>query len=190
MHLLHDEKNVRVHASSVGVKEKAKEVVMNFNLIRREPTYPLFRPFGEPFFREMEEMSDRLNRYLTTPLFRPYEKEALKLAEWAPVVDIEETETEYLVKAELPEIQKQDVKVTVENGVLTIQGERKLEKEEKGKKFHRVERSYGTFLRTFTVPEEVEASKVTAEFKDGILRIRLPKTEKVRPKAIEVKLAP
>jgi len=161
---------------------------MNFNLVRREPTYPLFRPFGEPFFREMEEMSDRLNRYLT-PMFRPYEKEALKVAEWAPVVDIEETETEYLVKAELPEVLKQDVKVTVENGILTIQGERKQEKEEKGKKFHRIERSYGTFLRTFTVPEEVEPTKVTAEFKDGILRIKLPKTEKVRPKAIEVKVA-
>jgi HSP20 family protein len=177
----------RVHASSV----KDKEAVMNFNLIRREPTYPtypLFRPFGEPLFREMEEMSDRLNRFFG-PFARPYEKEALKVAEWAPVVDIQETETEYLVKAELPEIEKQDVKVTVENGILTIQGERKQEKEEKGKKFHRIERSYGTFLRTFTVPEEVEATKVTADFKDGVLRVHLPKTEKPRTKAIEVKVA-
>ncbi len=164
---------------------------MNFNLIRREPTYPaypFFRPFGEqPYFREMEEMSDRLNRLFAYP--RPYEKEALKLAEWSPVVDIQETETEYLVKAELPEVLKENVKVTVENGVLTIQGERKQEKEEKGKKFHRIERSYGTFLRTFTVPEEVEATKVAADFKDGVLRIRLPKTEKPRTKAIEVKVA-
>ena len=140
---------------------------MNFNLVRREPTYPLFRPFGEPFFREMEEMSDRLNRYLT-PMFRPYEKEALKVAEWAPVVDIEETETEYLVKAELPEIKREDVKVTVENGILTLQGERKHEKEEKNRKFHRVERSYGTFLRTFTVPSDADEAKVAADFTPAV----------------------
>jgi HSP20 family protein len=161
---------------------------MNFNLIRREPNFPVFRPFGEqPFFREMEEVSDRLNRMFGT-WSRPYEKEALKVAEWAPVVDIQETETEYLVKADLPEVEKKDVQVTVQEGVLTIQGERKQEKEEKGKKFHRIERSYGTFLRTFTVPEDAEESKVTADFKDGVLRVHLPKTEKPRSKAIEVKV--
>lgn len=161
---------------------------MNFNLVRREPNYlPVFRPYGEtPFFREMEEMSDRLNRIFAAS--RPYEKEALKVAEWAPVVDIQETETEYLVKADLPEVEKKDVKVTVEQGVLTIQGERKQEKEEKGRKFHRIERSYGTFLRTFTVPEDAEETKVTADFKDGVLRVHLLKTEKPRSKAIEVKV--
>ncbi|MGH9366808.1 MAG: Hsp20/alpha crystallin family protein [Thermoanaerobaculia bacterium] len=162
---------------------------MNFSLIRREPTLPFFRPFGEPMFREMEEMSDRFNRLLGTwgrPY--PYEKEALKVAEWAPAVDIQETETEYLVKAELPEIEKKDVKVTVQDNVLTIEGERKQEKEEKGKKFHRIERSYGTFLRTFTVPEEVEPTKLTAEFKEGVLTVRLPKGEKPRYKAIDVKV--
>ncbi len=162
---------------------------MNFNLIRREPTLPFFGPFGDqPFYREMEEMTDRLNRLFGT-YARPYEKEALKVAEWAPAVDIQETETEYLVKAELPEVEKQDVKVTVQENVLTIQGERKQEKEEKGKKFHRVERSYGTFLRTFTVPEDVDATKVAADFKEGVLKIHLPKTERPRSKAIEVKLA-
>jgi HSP20 family protein len=166
---------------------------MNFNLVRREPTFPFFRSFGDPFFREMEEMSDRLGRFFgpfTRPyeLTRPYEKEALKLAEWAPVVDIQETETEYLVKAELPEVEKRDVKVTLENGVLAIQGERKQEKEEEGRKFHRVERSYGTFLRTFALPDDVEPTKATADFKDGVLRVRLPKTEKPRSKAIEVKV--
>ncbi len=110
------------------------------------------------------------------------------MAEWAPVVDIQETETEYLVKADLPEVEKKDVQVTVQEGVLTIQGERKQEKEEKGRKFHRVERSYGTFLRTFTVPEDAEETKVTADFKDGVLRVHLPKTEKPRSKAIEVKV--
>ncbi|MGE5277728.1 MAG: Hsp20/alpha crystallin family protein [Acidobacteriota bacterium] len=161
---------------------------MNYNLIRREPTLPIFRPFGEPLFRDMEEMTDRLNRLFGT-WTRPYEKEALKLAEWAPAVDIQETEKEYLVKAELPEVEKQDVKVTVQDNVLTIQGERKQEKEEKGKKFHRIERSYGTFLRTFTVPEEVEGTKVAAEFKDGLLKVHLPKSEKPHAKTIEVKVA-
>jgi HSP20 family protein len=169
---------------------KEKEVGMNFNLMRREPTYPMFpvfRPFEQqPFFREMEEMSDRLNRYFGV---RPFEKEALKLAEWVPAVDIQETETEYLLKVELPEVDKKDVKVTFEENVLKIEGERKQEKEEKGKKFHRIERSYGTFLRTFTVPEEVEPTKLTADFKEGMLTVRLPKGLKAKTKAIEVKVA-
>lgn len=152
------------------------------NLIRYEP-----RTF--PFFREMEEVSDRLNRFLGGRTRANGERESLVVTDWMPPVDIHEIETEYLVKAELPEVRKEDVKVTVENGVLTIQGERKQEKEEKGKKFHRVERSYGTFLRTFTVPVDAEENKVAADFKDGILRVHLPKTEKSRPKAIEVRVA-
>jgi HSP20 family protein len=153
------------------------------NLIRYEPT-------TFPFFREMEEVSDRLNRFFGgRPLRGNGGKESLIVTDWMPAVDIQETETEYLVKAELPEVKKEDVKVTVENGVLTVQGERKQEKEEKGKKFHRVERSYGTFLRTFAVPLDAEETKVAADFKDGVLRVHLPKTEKPRPKAIEVKVA-
>jgi HSP20 family protein len=152
------------------------------NLIRYEPT-------TFPFFREMEEVSDRLNRFFGGRLRGNGGKESLIVTDWMPAVDIQETEAEYLLKAELPEVKKEDVKVTVENGVLTVQGERKQEKEEKGKKFHRVERSYGTFLRTFAVPLDAEENKVAADFKDGILRVHLPKTEKPRPKAIEVKVA-
>ena len=83
-------------------------------------------------------------------------------------------------------MKKEDVKVTLEDGVLTIQGERKHEKEEKGKKYHRVERSYGRFVRSFTLPDLVDEGKVKAEFKDGVLNLQLPKSEKVKPKAIEV----
>ena len=151
------------------------------NLIRYEPT-------TFPLFREMEEMSDRLNRFFGT-WTRPNGKELLTVTDWTPVVDIQETDLEYLVKAELPEVRKEDVQVTLENGVLTIQGERKQEKEEKGRKFHRIERSYGSFLRTFTVPLDTDETKVTAEFKDGILKLRLPKTEKPRPKAIDVRVS-
>ncbi len=90
-------------------------------------------------------------------------KEVMTVADWAPTVDISETEAEYAIKAELPEVKKEDVKVTVEDGVLTLQGERKQEKEEKGKKYHRIERSYGRFVRSFTLPDSVDESKVKAD---------------------------
>jgi len=116
-------------------------------------------------------------------------KGATTAADWMPTVDISETDGEYLIKAELPEIKKEDVKVTVEDGVLTLQGERRQEKDEKGKKFHRVERSYGSFARSFTLPESVDDAGVKAEYKDGMLVLHLPKTERVKPKSIDVKVA-
>jgi len=145
-------------------------------------------------FREMEEINDRFSRafgrpFLARALPGGGVEEALITAEWAPLVDIEETEKEYLVKAELPEVRKEDVKVTLEEGVLTIQGERRLEKEEKGKKIHRIERAYGKFLRTFTVPRDVDEKKILAEFKEGMLTVRVPKAEVFKPREIEVKVA-
>jgi HSP20 family protein len=138
--------------------------------------------------KELEEMSERLDRLFGRPVpSKNGGKEAMTASEWTPAVDISETEKEYLVKAELPEVKKEDVKVSVEEGVLTIQGERKLEKEEKGKKFHRIERSYGYFKRSFAVPDGVDEGNVTAEFKDGVLNVRLSKSEKAKPKTIEVK---
>ncbi len=113
----------------------------------------------------------------------------MTVAAWTPSVDITEDEKEYLVKADLPEVKKEDVKITVENGVLTITGERKFEKEEKDKKYHRVERSHGNFLRSFTLPDGADASKVNAEFKDGVLKAHLPKSDKAKPKAVEVKVS-
>ena len=83
---------------------------------------------------------------------------------------------------------REDVKVTVEDGVLTIQGDRKQEKEEKGKKYHRIERSYGRFVRSFTLPDTVDESKVKAEYTDGVLHLHLPKSEKAKPKQIDVKI--
>jgi HSP20 family protein len=104
-------------------------------------------------------------------------------------VDISEDDKEWLVKADLPEVKKEDVKVTVENGVLTITGERRFEKEDTGKKYHRVERSYGNFFRSFSLPEGADGGKVAADFKDGVLKVHLPKSESVKPKAVEVKVA-
>ena len=140
-------------------------------------------------FRELEDMSERLNRVFSRPSLRNSGKENLTVADWMPTVDISETDGEYLIKAELPEVKKEDVKVTVENGVLTLQGERRQEKEEKGKKFHRVERLYGSFVRSFSLPESVDESGVKAEYKEGVLNLHLPKSEKVKPKAIDVKVA-
>jgi len=140
-------------------------------------------------FRELEDMSERLNRVFSRPALRTNGKENLTVADWMPTVDISETEAEYLIKAELPEVKKEDVKVTVENGVLTLQGDRRQDKEEKGIKFHRVERSYGSFVRSFTLPESVDESSVKAEYKDGVLNLHLPKSERVKPKAIDVKVA-
>ena len=115
-------------------------------------------------------------------------EEALTVAEWAPLVDIIEHDKEYLIKAELPEVKKDDVKVTVQADVLTITGERTLEKEEKGSKYHRVERAYGRFARSFTLPEDADGNKVAAEFKDGVLKVHLPKSERAQTKSIEVKI--
>ena len=136
-------------------------------------------------FRELEEISNRLQRLYSRPT-PPNGKEGMIVADWAPSVDVSEMDGEYQIKAEIPDVKKEDVKVTLEDGVLTIQGERKFEKEEKGKKYHRVERSYGSFVRSFTLPDLVDEAKVKAEFKDGVLNLKLPKSEKVKPKAIEI----
>jgi HSP20 family protein len=117
------------------------------------------------------------------------QEEPMAVAEWSPLVDISEDEKEYLIKAELPEVKKEDVKVTAEEGTLTIMGERKFEKEEKGKKYHRVERAYGSFGRSFSFPDDASPEKVRAEFKDGVLSVHLGKTEKVKPQQIEVRVA-
>jgi HSP20 family protein len=114
-------------------------------------------------------------------------QESLTTAEWMPLVNIAEDETEYLITAELPEVKKEDVTVTVENGLLTITGERKLEEEEKNRKYHRVERSYGSFARSFALPNDGDPAKVNAEFKNGILTVRVAKSEAARPKQIEVR---
>ena len=142
-------------------------------------------------FKEMEEAQNRLARIfgLTSARTGNGGQEAMTITQWAPSVDIMEDDKEWLVKADLPEVKKEDVKVTVESGVLTITGERKFEKEEKDKKYHRIERSYGNFFRSFTLPDAADGSKVNAEFKDGVFKVHLPKSEKTNPKAVEVKVA-
>ena len=140
--------------------------------------------------RELEDFQNRvLSAFNPAAARRGNGQELPALPEWMPVVDIAEDDKEYLITAELPEVKKEDVKVTMENGVLTITGERKFEKEETNKKWHRVERSYGSFARTFALPDNGDAAKVNAEFKDGMLKVRIAKSEAARPKQIEVKVS-
>lgn len=111
------------------------------------------------------------------------------MADWSPSVDVSETETEFEIMAELPGIQKEDVKVTLEQGVLTLEGERKNDQQAKGHRLHRTGRPSGRFFRSFNVPEGVENTDVSAELKDGLLHIHLKKSEVAKPKAIEVQIA-
>jgi HSP20 family protein len=134
------------------------------NLVRWDP------------FRELEGLRARLS------------DESL-FGGWSPAVDIQETDHEFILKADLPDVKKEDVKVELEDGVLTVEGERTKEKEEKGKRFHKVERAYGKFVRHFTLPTEVDGPNVKAEFKDGVLNVRLPNAVNAKPKAIDIKVA-
>jgi HSP20 family protein len=108
--------------------------------------------------------------------------------EWAPTVDISESDKEYLIRAELPAVNKEDVRVTVDNGMLTISGERKQREEEKKEKFHRVESFYGSFSRSFTLPENVDANTIQAESKDGIVTVHVPKLKLEQKKLTEIKI--
>jgi HSP20 family protein len=138
-------------------------------------------------FNELEDISNRLNQIFGRPaVSAAADQQMLKMADWTPSVDISETDQAYLIKAEIPEVKREDVKVTIDDGMITIQGERKMEKEEKGKKFHRIERSYGSFVRSFRLPDGVDESKAKAEFKDGMINVTLPKSEKAKSKAVEV----
>lgn len=144
-------------------------------------------------FKEMDDLQQRISATLG---WNPANRSAVRsgdenmtLPDWAPLVDIAEDEREYLIKFELPEVQREDVKVTVEGGTLTVSGERRAEKEEKGRRYHRVERAYGQFARSFVFPEDADPAKVAAEFKHGVLHVRLAKSERALPKQIEVKVS-
>jgi len=130
--------------------------------------------------REMNKMFDGV--------FRGTGDEDYSFSSWTPAVDITEHDDEYLVKVELPGVNKDEVKLTLENNILTIRGEKKQEKETKKENYHRVERSYGSFQRSFTLPAAVKSDKIDASYKDGILTVSLPKAEEAKPKQIEVKV--
>lgn len=135
-------------------------------------------------FLELDQIQQRLNRLF---LDRPIKGDE-PFADFMPAVDIAETDADFIVKADLPDVKKEDIAVHVEDGVLAIEGERKQDKEETGKRFHKIEREYGRFVRRFSLPTEVEADKVRAEFKDGVLNVVLPKAPAAKPKMIDVRV--
>lgn len=150
-----------------------------------------FEPFTTRWnpWKELEHIENRLASYFGRPTAHGNgDKEAMTAAEWSPIVDVSEDDKEYVIEAELPELKKEDVKVSVQDNVLSISGERKSEKEEKNKRYHRVERQYGRFVRSFALPEDCDGSKVAAEYKDGVLKVRLPKSEKEKPKSVQVQV--
>ncbi len=107
---------------------------------------------------------------------------------WSPPVDILETEDELVLKADLPDLKLEDIDVRVENETLSIKGERRFEREANGKGYHRIERSYGSFVRSFSVPSSVDTEKVSADYKSGVLTIKLPKKEAAKPKQVKVEV--
>jgi HSP20 family protein len=154
------------------------------SLIRWNPSHELWT-----FPTEVLNMQREVNRMFNS--FFPggvQEESELISSRWLPAVDIVGQEDEYLVKVELPGVNKDDVKITVQDNILTIRGEKKQENETRKSNYHRVERSYGSFQRSFTVPAPVQGDKIDAAFKDGILSIRLPKAEEAKRKQIDVKV--
>jgi len=137
------------------------------------------------FLMEPFRLFPDLNRMMEEPLtmlrpMLPLEENYWPMKPWTPACDIFETDTELVLKFELPEVNKEDVKVTMENHVLTLRGERKFEEETNRENYHRVERRYGEFMRSFNVPMFVDATKIKAEFKHGLLTVTLPKREEAR----------
>jgi len=135
-------------------------------------------------FREFNALNDRLGNFLG----RNYEG-PLATTAWSPSVDIFENDNEVVFKAELPGLNAKDIEVKLENNVLLLKGERRFEKETKEENYHRIEREYGTFSRSFSLPTAVNGDKVTAEYKDGILKVNLPKKEEIKPKPIKIAAA-
>jgi HSP20 family protein len=142
-----------------------------------------YGPFNETedFPTGLRLFQDSINRLLS--------EDGVKARPWAPAVDIVETENELILKADVPGVDLKDIDIQLENGTLSVKGERKFEKDEKGKGFHRMERSYGSFVRIFTVPDTVDSEHVTAAYEAGVLTISLPKKEVAKPKAIKVQVS-
>src|ERR671938_2152845 len=138
-------------------------------------------------FRDLRSLQDEVNRLFSTNLNRVFgEDEGMARGAWAPNVDIYENKDQIVIEAELPGMNREDFEITVENNVLTLRGERRFEKKEESDNYHRVERAYGSFTRSFTLPQTVSAENATAEYKNGVLRVVLQKREEVKARRIEI----
>ncbi len=140
----------------------------------------------EPF-RELVSTQDRLNRLFNNTFSRFFEEgDGSTLRTCAPPVDVFETDQNVVIKAELPGVKPEDVEVRVEDGSLYLKGERKFEKEVKEENYHHIERTYGNFVRSFPLPNSVNADEAKAEYKDGVLTLTMPKREEAKPKTIKI----
>lgn len=139
----------------------------------------------EPF-RDLVTSQDRLNRLFNETFSRVFDGSLMGPRAWAPAVDIFETDQNVVLKAELPGVDPKDVDVRVEEGTLYLKGERKFEDESKEENYHRVERSYGSFTRTFALPASIDADQATADYKNGVLTLTMPKREEAKPKTIKI----
>jgi HSP20 family protein len=138
-------------------------------------------------FREMSALQERMNRLLTDFRTRaPLGEEEMAQGSWIPAVDIYETKDAIVLHVELPGVTKEDISLEVKDSTLTLKGEKKLEKDVKEESYHRMERTYGSFMRVFTLPSTMQQEKVKAKFKDGILEVTIPKSEEAKPKQIKV----
>ena len=138
-------------------------------------------------FREMRSLQDEVNRLFASSFSRGGDESDLMRGAWSPQVDIFENQNEIVLEAELAGMKPEDVNISIENNVLTIHGERKFEKKDESDNFHRVERSYGSFTRSFTLPPTVSSESANAEFENGVLRLTLAKREEAKPRRIEIK---
>jgi HSP20 family protein len=148
-----------------------------------------WEPFGGirrrgDVFSELSRMQEEMNRYFDD--FFGEQRRGLAEGAWLPAVDVSETDSEMVVRAELPGMTQDDIEVNLQDNVLTLKGEKKQEKKEEKENYHRVERSYGSFSRSFTLPAGVNQDEVKATFKDGVLEIAMPKTEEAKPKKIAI----
>ena len=137
-------------------------------------------------FRDLRTLQEEVNRLFSTNLTRAFDDEGISRGAWAPSVDIYENKDQIVLEAELPGMKQEDFDLSVENNVLTLRGERKFEKTDETDNYHRVERSYGAFTRSFTLPQTVSAEEAAAEYNNGVLRVSLPKREETKARRIEV----
>src|SRR5215203_5744533 len=138
-------------------------------------------------FRDLTTLQDEVNRLCSTNFSRGFGDEGLSRGAWTPNVDIFENKDEIVLEAELPGMSREDFELTIENNVLTLRGERRFEKRDEADNYHRVERAYGAFTRSFTLPQTVSGEGATAEYESGVLRVALRKREEVKARRIEIK---
>lgn len=137
-------------------------------------------------FRDIVSLRERMNKLFEDMATARGEDKDLTMSSWAPAVDIYETENEVVLTAEIPGIEEKDIEIKVEDNTLTLKGERKFEKETKEENYHRIERAYGSFFRSFTLPTYVDQDKIEAEHENGILKIRMPKRAELKPKKVKI----